>query len=186
MEELEINFKVEFFKKSNKVELKTYDSLYDELLDKTQPSNFIQIDNQKALSANVLYQQIRSQSSWLESELRQFVDSAEKELDVSFSNEALKAQLLKECDPKQFEGSSFDSAKLTESISYNQKIEDASGDIVALYQLKKEIKQWKTQSSNSPQIESQEEDDTGVVVGVIIAIIFVSILVIGAILNQNT
>ena len=121
---------------------KIYDSLYEELLDKCNPKNFMEpYDKKKVDAANLIYKALLeskpSYGCYSNQEIRNIKDQAVRELGISISN-SLYRKLINYCDPKRFmEPYDFEAVQVANE--FYSLVEKSKDDIVELEELQHKI-----------------------------------------------
>ncbi|MFI3297017.1 MAG: hypothetical protein R3Y59_05250 [bacterium] len=114
-----------------------YDSLYDELLTKCNPANFINSNYSKdnIIAANSLYRNLIDNPDTEQIELRNIRNQAEEKLGITFSTAHIFQYLLEATNPQHFTGINYHSKLLLYSNNLYSKILEAKCDIVQLEEL---------------------------------------------------
>ena len=115
-----------------------YKDLYDELMQKCNPANFMHPYNKEKIDiANDIYEQITRHKDNKE-DLILLRKRAMKELSITFSTIKLYNKLTKACNPVNFTGNSYDSKKLRYANELYSLILENADDIEKLEDLERE------------------------------------------------
>ncbi len=117
-----------------------YDSLYEELLVKSNPANYVgeKYDYKKATVANEIYAQLLVCSKIDMIALRNYRTMITEKMGVLFSTEHIYPYLCTACDPQQFTGENYDAEKFKFTNNLYKELQCAQYDIdkvEALYEL---------------------------------------------------
>ena len=126
-----------------------FDSLYDELLAKCNPQNYLEpYDFEKAQSANELYQRVLECDKEDEAILKQIRKEAILKLGAKFSTSHLYNEIWNEYDPSRFTGKVYDAEKFSIANTIRQKAVENAKNIEILEILVKEAEEKLGKRSN--------------------------------------
>ena len=166
---------------------KIYDSLYEELLDKCNPKNFMEpYDKKKVDAANLIYKALLeskpSYGCYSNQEIRNIKDQAVRELGISISN-SLYRKLINYCDPKRFmEPYDFEAVQVANE--FYSLVEKSKDDIVELEELQHKIlrneviKSYREKEHDNVKknVEVPSNDDNDIYAWVFLGIVIIHIL----------
>lgn len=136
-----------------------FDSLFEELKVKCNPTKFMEpYDKIKIDIANDIYSQVLKSSENFDV-LRQLRLRAIRELGIKFSTAKLYENLIEICHPKNFSGDNYDAEKLTEANRLFADIKEYADDVENLERIEHEasslIQIWKQRKEEAKK--KQEE-----------------------------
>lgn len=136
---------------------KYYHSLYEELQEKCNPSNFLaSFDKNKMLIANELFAKIQNSTSRQDSDLIDLRNEASAKLDIHFSTRRKMEELMKYLNPKLYtDRKPYDKTLVEQSIYFYDKIIQNQDDIVRLEEIENEASDFILARKN----EKQEPDE---------------------------
>lgn len=115
-----------------------YSSLYDELLEKCEPTKFLEpYDEEKTNTANDIYSITLSNCNNINT-LRELRSRAMHELGVRFSTRVLYNELIDICDPRHFSGNNYDKNLFEKSNRLYGKTNRFADNIEKLEEIKNE------------------------------------------------
>ncbi|WP_234058519.1 hypothetical protein [Parabacteroides distasonis] len=166
---------------------KIYDSLYEELLDKCNPKNFMEpYDKKKVDAANLIYKALLeskpSYGCYSNQEIRNIKDQAVRELGISISN-SLYRKLINYCDPKRFmEPYDFEAVQVANE--FYSLVEKSKDDIVELEELQHKIlrneviKSYREKEHDNVKknVEVPSNDDNDIYAWVFLGVVIIHIL----------
>lgn len=160
---------------------KVYDSLYEELLDKCNPKNFmVPYDKDKVGSANLIYKALLenkpSHKCYSNQEIRDIKDQAVRELGI-FISDSLYQKLINYCDPKRFM-EPYDFKAVQVANEFYALIEKKKDDIVELEGLRHEISQNEVLKSYRSKEDQEKEDQESMIYSAVV-IVLVILAIIG-------
>ena len=145
----EINTGIDFEKMASKSDIdfeKEYDSLYDELLEKCHPNNFILYltsDKEKFEIANEIYGVLMNNNSLTDDELVSLRNRAISELGIHISTKRLYAKLLNYFNPQIYTSIiPYNEERVSKAGYYYAKILKAKNDILSLEDIEKEADEF--------------------------------------------
>lgn len=118
----------------SKSEEKQYESLYEELLEKCNPNNFMQpYDKEKVDTANTIFAELRSNPYATDYELKEVRLKAVQKLGVHISTQKILDYLTKYCDPKRYtDRDPYDAELVNQANTLYSQILDNKDDIFEL------------------------------------------------------
>lgn len=136
---------------------KYYNSLFDELREKCNPSNFLaSFDKDKMLIANELFNKILNTTCQKDSDLIDLRNEASEKLGIHFSTRRKVEELLKYLNPKLYtDRRPYDKNLVEQSIYFYDKIIQNQNDIIRLEDIEKEAADFILARKN----EKQEPDE---------------------------
>ena len=166
---------------------KIYDSLYEELLDKCNPKNFMEpYDKKKVDAANLIYKALLeskpSYGYYSNQEIRNIKDQAVRELGISISN-SLYRKLINYCDPKRFmEPYDFEAVQVANE--FYSLVEKSKDDIVELEELQHKIlrneviKSYREKEHDNvkKKVEVPSNDDNNIYAWAFLGVVIIHIL----------
>ena len=188
-------------------EEKEYDSLYDELVEKLHPNNWLGVHFNKELfdTANQLYGELVGKEDIGDEELIDLRDKAIRKLGIRISTKRLYEKLDQYLNPKVYtDMKPYNGDRVAEASEYYSRLTQSKHDIIALEQLEKDAqsfiirrmeeeeqaKQAKIEQARIIQEhnaemkkihEGEEQSKTTVISIAIAAIIFTMMLIISSI-----
>ena len=172
---------------------KEYSSLYEELLEKCNPQNFMSpYDAEKVKYANELFAELMDYSKEDEEKLRDLRSNATHLLSIKFSSSYIWDFLLSYCNPAlYFNLKPYPKEYIDMANEYYNKLLSSKDDILALEKIKEETKellewsnqQLKTNSSGVNQITEAEKKHNEKDKYKIYLILLAILLVISGIVN---
>lgn len=118
----------------SKSEEKQYESLYEELLEKCNPNNFMQpYDKEKVDTANTIFAELRSNPYATDYELKEVRLKAVQKLGIHISTQRILDYLMKYCDPQRYtDRDPYDAELVFQANSLYSQILDNKDDIFEL------------------------------------------------------
>lgn len=159
------------------VEEKNYSSLYEELVDKCNPANFVQ--SPAFAKVNRLYSEIMDSPNQDDNSLISLRNRAIQELGIHISTKKKYEYLKKYFEVNQYTKKEiYDKDRVEKAQQYFTQLERDKDDILALEQLETEampfIKQRQAElQSDIVQSKEPEEDPVGAIIYYIIVIILI-------------
>ncbi len=143
----------------------SYPSLYAEIIDKCEPTKFLDpYDERKASLANELYASALSNRNNIDI-LKRLRIRAINELGVKFSTKGLYTELMDICNPRRFSGENYNQNYFEKSNRLYSKIQNNADDIVCLEQIQAEasdlyhiIQSRQREETEQEQIEQIRND----------------------------
>lgn len=117
-----------------KSEEKQYESLYEELLEKCNPNNFMQpYDKEKVDTANTIFAELRSNPYATDYELKEVRLKAVQKLGIHISTQRILDYLMKYCDPQRYtDRDPYDAELVFQANALYSQILDNKDDIFEL------------------------------------------------------
>lgn len=118
----------------SKSEEKHYESLYEELLEKCNPNNFMQpYDKEKVDTANTIFAELRSNPYATDYELKEVRLKAVQKLGIHISTQRILDYLMKYCDPQRYtDRDPYDAELVNQANALYSQILDNKDDIFEL------------------------------------------------------
>lgn len=118
----------------SKSEEKQYESLYEELLEKCNPNNFMQpYDKEKVDTANTIFAELRSNPYATDYELKEVRQKAVQKLGIHISTQRILDYLMKYCDPQRYtDRDPYDAELVFQANALYSQILDNKDDIFEL------------------------------------------------------
>lgn len=118
----------------SKSEEKQYESLYEELLEKCNPNNFMQpYDKEKVDTANTIFAELRSNPYATDYELKEVRLKAVQKLGIHISTQRILDYLMKYCDPQRYtDRDPYDAELVFQANALYSQILDNKDDIFEL------------------------------------------------------
>ena len=118
----------------SKSEEKQYESLYEELLEKCNPNNFMQpYDKEKVDTANTIFAELRSNPYATDYELKEVRLKAVQKLGIHISTQKILDYLMKYCDPQRYtDRDPYDAELVFQANALYSQILDNKDDIFEL------------------------------------------------------
>lgn len=118
----------------SKSEEKQYESLYEELLEKCNPNNFMQpYDKEKVDTANTIFAELRSNPYATDYELKEVRLKAVQKLGIHISTQRILDYLMKYCDPQRYtDRDPYDAELVNQANALYSQILDNKDDIFEL------------------------------------------------------
>lgn len=118
----------------SKSEEKQYESLYEELLEKCNPNNFMQpYDKEKVDTANTIFAELRSNPYATDYELKEVRLKAVQKLGIHISTQRILDYLTKYCDPQRYtDRDPYDAELVFQANALYSQILDNKDDIFEL------------------------------------------------------
>lgn len=115
-------------------EEKQYESLYEELLEKCNPNNFMQpYDKEKVDTANTIFAELRSNPYATDYELKEVRLKAVQKLGIHISTQRILDYLMKYCDPQRYtDRDPYDAELVFQANALYSQILDNKDDIFEL------------------------------------------------------
>ena len=172
-----------------------YSFLYKDLLDKCNPSNYMNpYDAKKVEISNSIYSQIEENKNNT-TELIKLRNRAIKELNIKFSSELLFEKLTQVFNPSNFMNENYDAVKLYAANKVYSQIQDFKDNIIELERIASENKIDLLSSYNQKIIDEtpgkkDSNEDTGIIwfffyIGLLIIILAVIIVCINTEKSNN-
>lgn len=176
-----------------------YDTLYDELIDKCSPNNFLeeaQFNSERFNKANQIYAELLSKKQASDNNLIDLRDKAIDELGIHFSTKKKYDYLMQFLDPKLYIEPSnlYDAERVAEASKYYTILVQNKTDIKALEQLEslasnfiakgkadgidKKAKKLK-KKNNSLEMGRENEKKNNIIAALVILLIGVIFVLIG-------
>lgn len=169
------------------LEDKIYGTLYEELIDKCNPVNFMYpYDKDKVDAANLIYKKLLESKPkhkcYSNHEIRGIKDLAIRELGISISD-SLYRKLINYCDPKRFMNP-YDFEAVQVANEFYSLVEKSKDDIVELEELQHKILQneviksyrEKEYDNVKKNVEASSNDDNDIYAWVLLGIVIIIIL----------
>lgn len=166
---------------------KIYESLYEELIEKCNPVNFMYpYDKDKVDTANLIYKKLLGSKPkhkcYSNHEIRRIKDLAIRELGISISD-SLYRKLINYCDPKRFMNP-YDFEAVQVANEFYSLVEKSKDDIVELEELQHKILQneviksyrEKEYDNVKKNVEASSNDDNDIYAWVLLGIVIIIIL----------
>lgn len=118
----------------SKSEEKQYESLYEELLEKCNPNNFMQpYDKEKVDTANTIFAELRNNPYATDYDLKDVRLMAVQKLGIHISTQKILDYLMKYCDPQRYtDRDPYDAELVNQANTLYAKILDNKDDIFEL------------------------------------------------------
>lgn len=119
---------------SKKSEEKRYESLYEELMEKCHPNNFMDpYDKEKVDIANKIYAELRKNPYAIDYELKELRLSAVQGLGIHLSTQKLYEYLMQYCDPQLYTSREpYDAELVSQANTLYAQIHEHKDDIFEL------------------------------------------------------
>ena len=160
----EINTGIDFEKMASKSYIdfeKEYDSLYDELLEKCHPNNFIlylRSDKEKFEIANKIYGVLLNNNSLTDDELISLRNRAVLELGIHISSRKFYNKLVYYFNPEIYTSIiPYNEKRVSKAGYYYAKILEAKNDIFALEEIEKEASGFIEMRNIELELEREKE-----------------------------
>lgn len=145
----------------SKSEEKHYESLYEELLEKCNPNNFMQpYDKEKVDTANTIFAELRNDPNATDYDLKEIRLKAVQKLGIHISTQKILDYLTKYCDPKRYtDRDPYDAELVFQANALYSQILDNKDDIFELEKIEILARPLiDSENERKRQIEREQEE----------------------------
>lgn len=146
---------------SKKSEEKRYESLYEELMEKCHPNNFMDpYDKEKVDIANKIYAELRKNPYAIDYELKELRLSAVQGLGIHLSTQKLYEYLMQYCDPQLYTSREpYDAELVSQANTLYAQIHEHKDDIFELEKIKEQAKTLiDRETARARQVENYQRE----------------------------